>query len=502
MPMEIDHIMAQLSKAIRSQTGLYFPQERWKEMEHSISKAGRELGFEETEKFIHQFLSLGLGKEALKTLIHHLTIGETYFFRDKGVFDALQYQVLPSLIELRKARRKSLRFCSLACCTGEEPYSLAIVIDQVLSDREDWHITILGGDINDRFLKKAKEGVYTKWSLRQTPEWIVRRYFTQKGDNSFILCPHIRQMVDFQHLNLASDKDLVSFFKQRQMDVIFCRNVFMYLAPDVRKEIVRRIIWALSLNGWLILSPGEAPILDHAGLTSFSFQNAILYKKDASPPANHTHCGAVSADHRTAKTESTLYRKTGSGPSKDLDPGGKEALCTVFNDAHSLYQTGRVNEAEARLKKLLALSSDVPETFNLQAEAKALLARIYADRSRLDEAAKWAMDAVVTNKTDPVHHYLMGVIFEEQGRLEEATKFLRQAIYLDPDFVLAHFALGNLATIQGRQSEAERHFRNVSDILSSLPPDSILPHSEGMVVGTLKTAIKSMMEGENQTYGL
>ena len=121
----------------------------------------------------------------------------------KEYFAFLEEKVLPELIELRRTTGKYLRIWSAGCCTGEEPYSLAILLDKILGDTKDWNITILATDINPIFLRKASAGIYGKWSFRDTPEWVRERYFTKTKENHFELLPKIRKRVSFTCHNLV-----------------------------------------------------------------------------------------------------------------------------------------------------------------------------------------------------------------------------------------------------------------------------------------------------------
>src|SRR5881628_1323865 len=133
-----------------------------------------------------------------RRLIADLTVCETYFFREYPCFDALEQSILPPLIAERSAQGfRILRLWSAGCSTGEEAYSLAIVLDRLLPDRPDWRITILGTDVDAGVLDQARRGVYREWSFRTLPPGIRERYFPAHGDG-FELDHRIREMVSFE----------------------------------------------------------------------------------------------------------------------------------------------------------------------------------------------------------------------------------------------------------------------------------------------------------------
>src|SRR5262245_56326354 len=163
-----DSLWPQVSAAIASRMGLHFPDERRNDLERALADAAVELGFENARSCARWLLSSQVTKPQLDTLASHLTVRETYFFRDPRAFEALATQVLPELIEKRRGHEQRLRLWSAACSTGEEAYSLAILLRQVLPDWENWRISVLGTDINRHSLRKAMRGVYGDWSFRDT----------------------------------------------------------------------------------------------------------------------------------------------------------------------------------------------------------------------------------------------------------------------------------------------------------------------------------------------
>ena len=278
-----DHLILRLSEFVHSEIGLYFPEDRWRNLRQGIISAARDLAREyktndDPVMCIHRLLSSPLTKKQLDILTEHLTIGETYFFRDKNLFQVLRKIILPELINSRNRKEKHLRFWSAGCCTGEEPYSLAILIDQMIPVWQEWQITILATDINARFLQKAERGIYRKWSFRNTPQWIIKKYFKNRGQDCFEISPHLKKMITFTQLNLAGK---TSFdHTQGGMDAIFCRNVLMYFVPELRPYTIGRFVQSLSEGSWLIVSPGETAFVQHSGLHFVRFPEVILHRKE------------------------------------------------------------------------------------------------------------------------------------------------------------------------------------------------------------------------------
>jgi len=177
---------------------------RHADLESGIRAACDECGFENAEECIDWLDGATLTRAQVETLATHFTIGETYFFREPEVFTIIEQQVLPELIVARRASGdRRLRLWSAGCSTGEEAYTLAIVVTRLLADLKDWHVTILGTDLDSRALRKAAMGVFGDWSFRGVPAAVKERYFQPKGERLYKISPSLRAMVHFNYLNLA-----------------------------------------------------------------------------------------------------------------------------------------------------------------------------------------------------------------------------------------------------------------------------------------------------------
>ena len=172
--------LSTISEFISSLIGLHFKESRWNDLKYGIESASREFGFSDVETFINWLQSASPDRKHIEILASHLTIGETWFFREQDTFSVLEERVLSELITSRYSNQKRLRIWSAGCSTGEEAYSIAILLNKMMADISEWNITILATDINPKFLSKASEGTYTDWSFRGTPSWVRENYFRQK----------------------------------------------------------------------------------------------------------------------------------------------------------------------------------------------------------------------------------------------------------------------------------------------------------------------------------
>ena len=291
--------LAQLSEFVANRMGFYFPPERWLDLERGMRSVSRAFEFDDIESCVQWLVSSPVSRSRIEILASHLTVGETYFFRERPSFDLLEARVLPELIDRRRNTERRLRIWSAGCCTGEEAYSIAILLKRMLPDLEDWQITVLATDINPQFLKKAIDGRYGEWSFRGAPAEFKETYFAKRHNGRFEILPEIKRMVTFSYLNLMEDTYPSLLSNSNAMDIIFCRNVLMYFGSERAKEVVRKLRLSLLDGGWLIVSPCEASHVLFEQFTTVNFPGTILYKKD-------NHISETSAFGFEAQTHSPL----------------------------------------------------------------------------------------------------------------------------------------------------------------------------------------------------
>lgn len=486
-------LLSQLSELITPLMGLYFPETRWSDLERGIVPAARELGFADIEVFIKWLRSTPLTKNHVEILANHLTVGETYFLRDKESFQVIENRIIPELLRSRRESEKRLRIWSAGCSTGEEPYSIAILLNRIIPDLKDWNITITATDINPRSLKKASEGLYSEWSFRNVPSWLKESYFKRTENGHYEIIPTIKKMVTFQYLNLAEDVYPSLLNNTNAMDMIFCRNVLMYFSPERAKKVVHGFCNSLLNDGWLLVSPTEAfkHITDY--FTTANLSGTIFYRKDGKKQRVVEDISFVEKSSYVPAVE----LKAGfpmpfgvvaeeSPPRKIEKPETPEAPPDLYTEAVMMFEHGRYAEATEKLMGLSLNGKGNPK-------ALVLLARACANQGRLADALKWCKKAIAADTLNPGYHYLLATILLEHGLLEETIQSLKKALYLDPHFVLAYFVLGNIMQKQGEPETSRKYFKNAFELASAQKPEEALPESEGMTAGRLSEIIEAMM---------
>ncbi len=244
-----------LADIIYQRSGIHFPENKRYVLESRLGHRLAELEIDNYTQYI-AFLTMGpYQTDEFQEMFNRITINETSFFRNEPQLEVFEKQVLPLLLEAR-ARTKRLRLWSAACSSGEEPYTLAIMLERTLGVRlGDWRIEILATDISAKVLKAAQEGVYTNYALRSTNPLILQRYFQAMPAGAYRIRPDIAQMVRFEQHNL---KDRLAARRHGTFDVIFCRNVMIYFDDGMKKQVAQMFSETLADDGYLFIGHSES----------------------------------------------------------------------------------------------------------------------------------------------------------------------------------------------------------------------------------------------------
>lgn len=496
---------ARLSDVLGERIGLYYPRERWGDLERGIAAAARMFG-KDTGACVDWLLAAPWSRHQIEVLASCLTIGETYFFRERRSFEVLRDEILPDLLRARRASERRLRIWSAGCCTGEEPYSIAMLLASTIPDLRDWNISILATDIDPVFLRKASMGGYGSWSFRDSPPGIRERYFKETSEGRFAIAPYIREMVTFSYLNLA-ELDYPSIANgTNAMDIVFCRNVLMYFDPARAAQVLQRLGCALLEGGWLFINPVEMPHTTLPQLELVRFDDVLLHRKtSAEVPALRVPV-STSRDIPAVPTgiPPTWIVEAAPVPEPALEyPPQIEIVAAPHTPPPgtplpSLHEAAEAAYREGRYAQAVQASLDILANAPNDTTAMALLAKTYANQGRLAQALQCCEKAVAAEKLNAQWRYLKATILQELGELEEAADEVRCALYLEPESPLLHFSLGNLLRRQGLAEDARRHFRNALALLESYAPDQLVPESDGLSAGRLTDIIRMTIAQESE----
>ena len=270
------------SAFIASRFGLHFSGERLSDLVRHLRQASHELGFNDFDRFLRSLLSQQLTIRQTETLVNHLTVGETYFLRDPAVFLWLEQKILPNLVAQRAKTGLFLRFWSAGCCTGEEPYSIAIACIRAIPSLRENNLSIIATDLNSHFLAKARIGVYSEWSFRNSPNWFRKQFFSPVENRRFAIHSSVKQFVHFNYINLATDIYPSLQNHTDSLDIIFCRNVLMYFTPEQQRKVVTAFYHCLVEDGIVVVSAAEANAELFSLFTQERQGEVIFFRKNSS----------------------------------------------------------------------------------------------------------------------------------------------------------------------------------------------------------------------------
>ncbi len=276
-----------LKQFLKTRSGLVLNDEKQYLIESRLLPVVRENGMETISNLVSALQRPG--EKALETaVVEAMTTNESFFFRDKTPFDNFREVMLPALIKNRASRRK-LRIWCAAASTGQEPYSLGMCLDEFASQLAGWRIEVIGTDLSNDVLEKARTGIYSQFEVqRGLPVQMLLKYFTQTGE-LWQISNELRSRVQWKQLNL-----LENFSHLGEFDIVFCRNVLIYFDQEAKTDVLNRIAKQMSSDGYMVLGAAETVV----GLTS-SFapvpQMRGLYQRMDNAAGAGSSLGAPSA---------------------------------------------------------------------------------------------------------------------------------------------------------------------------------------------------------------
>jgi chemotaxis protein methyltransferase CheR len=247
-PVEFDF----LRKLLKDRSGLVLTGDKQYLVESRLMPIARKAGLSRLGDLVQRLKG---GPEALVVdVVEAMTTNESFFFRDKSPFDLFREAVMPTLLAARAAQRHIRIWCA-AASTGQEPYSLAMCLQEMRERIAGWRIELLATDLSIEVLEKAKAGLYSQFEVqRGLPIGLLVKYFTQVGE-LWEIAPSVRSMVQFRQLNLLN-----GFLHLGTFDVVFCRNVLIYFDLETKVDVLDRIARILQPDGYLVLGAAETVV--------------------------------------------------------------------------------------------------------------------------------------------------------------------------------------------------------------------------------------------------
>jgi chemotaxis protein methyltransferase CheR len=271
LPYDVFRLLRDL---VSEYCGIYFDDDSRYLVEKRLSRRVKTHNFDNFRDYYRFLLYDRRREEELAAIIDILTVNETYFFREKNQLRAFIDEICVELRALKRDSRK-LRIWSAGCSSGEEPYTIAMLILDRPELFADWDVEIIGSDINQRVLQVARKGFYRKGSFRATDDRYTREYF-QEHDGGYTIKDEVKKFVSFSCLNLLDP------FKSRflpAMDVVFCRNVLIYFHPEAKRKVIDTFYHRLSYGGYLLLGHAESLMNVSTSFSLKHLKNDMVYQK-------------------------------------------------------------------------------------------------------------------------------------------------------------------------------------------------------------------------------
>ncbi len=468
MRMKDDSIQ-KLASLVSQKTGLRVADRDGGAVRKAAAERAREKKLTSPEDYL-RLLESDTAESAIELdhLISPLMVGESYFFRDKGQFQLVRDKILPELAERRK-NDKTLNIWSAGCARGEEAYSIAITISETFPDLADWKIRILGTDAKEEFLEKARGGVYGAWSFRAVPDGVIKKYFYERDDR-FELDLRIREMVVFLRGDLGEDDYPAPFGDLRDMDLILCRNVFIYYKSEAVAKMVKKLAETLRDGGYLITGHGEIFSPPTKILKPRLFPESLAYrrvKEGADEPL---------PVFKTTYQPPVLVEKRLSLPapifSPPASPSAKEDLESLYSTAEKYFLGGDYGKA---INKLNSVLEEDPRHLN----GLCLMANALANIGEHAKAGENLKLAVKADPLSPKPYYLLARIAEEKGDGAAAIECLGKIIYLEPSSVSAYLELAAIYENTDEIEKAKKVRKSALSVLKTMSKERLVePYGE------------------------
>ncbi|MEA5452668.1 CheR family methyltransferase [Leptolyngbya sp. CCNP1308] len=420
-----------------------------------------------------------------------LTVNESYFFRDSNQLRLLSDRLLPEILQRKQmaaplGSKPRLSIWSAGCSTGEELYSIAIALDQLNFPWHQWNTQLIGTDISTAAIQSARAGLYGSWSFRQTPADLRQRYFQAQGQ-VYKICDRLQQHVVFQVGNLLQDLCPSLVPGQGDLDLILCRNVFIYLDRQAIGQIIQKFHRALIPQGYLLTGHTELYGQDTSQFQVTSCPETVVYQKPPQPalplPAASTTAGLRQGTPSPQPARLSPLKVVSSNPNKSLEAVLEEAAAFLQQDDYA-----------SAIRTAKQLYQAHPHCI----AARKIAARAYANTGCYSQAKQLCQQVI---QNHPLHldmHYLLAQIAEDENDLETAKRHLRKIIYLDPDFVKAYLDLASIYDRANQPEKAKTTREHALILLSKLPPGQLLDDHSDVTVAQWQEHLKKQAAGSDR----
>jgi len=469
---------------IRSRLGLVIKSHQLYDLRKTIVDASEKFHCTPSA-YLELIKTSGVESPYLEFLIAGITIGETYFFRDDHQMQLLSENVLPALIQSKRAANHFfLRIWSAGCASGEEIYTIAMLLREMLPDYQKWTLQLMGSDINTASLKKAREGIYGEWSMRSISDYYKNKYFNREK-NQYHLHHDIRDAVNFMWLNLGSEDYPSMINNTNAQDLILCRNVLIYFDDHHVRNLMKKLDACLVEGAFLMLGASDPIQIKNTSLSSYQKEGALLMhstaKKEEKRPEPSLSDEPLVMYHDTYQKRKpekiTLPPKISHKPKSDA----------VKSEIEKLMDESSWQDV---INKLTGLDQNTLH----QVDMLNIMATALANIGKLDDAVLSCEESLGLDKTQKQTWVTLAMVLIEKNQLVEAESALRKALFLDYQFVIAHLQLGLLLIRNGNIKKGLSSLLNALSITQSYSASKSVDGMKGMDYGRLADILKHDIE--------
>ncbi|MGD8432707.1 MAG: CheR family methyltransferase [Syntrophobacterales bacterium] len=439
---------------IAERAGIYFEPGKQDLLRTNLLQRMEDCGLSSFADYF-QLLSSPAGTKEFDHLLNLIIIPETYFFRDQAQFRALEHSIIPEILKNKTDSGSSLRIWSAGCSTGEEPYTIALIVAAGKAKLKYPPVHILATDVSNAALEAARRGIYGARSVRDVPKEYLNLYFTEKKGKYF-LDESIKQMVEFSYFNLVTKP--YPLIEMSGWDIIFCRNVTIYFQHESTKKVIHNFYQSLRPGGYLFAGYSESLRYLSDEFTTVQVGGTFVYKKE--PWDKRPEKKA-----RRARRKRSRQRTPASGRSRRLEalPNREvDEIQQICARAKELLEMGKPEQAGELLAPHVEKETASERVLLLQAE-------IFLNQGNLEKAAQLCQRIISCEPLSVAGYYLLGVVYRTWEKERKAIQEFKRVLYLKSEHALARFNLGDLYSQVGRLEEARLEYGNVVRLLREVP---------------------------------
>ena len=445
--------------------GLVFDESRRDSLSYSMGERLTATGCADVDAYL-ALLRSPQGGDEMQLLLNEVTIQETHFFRNPPQFRARRQHVLPALVKDAAKGNRRIRVWSAGCSTGEEPYSIAMLLREHLPLLDGWDVKVIATDLSTRALDAARAGRYGARAVSVADPADVAKWFVKEGEE-YVVRPEVRELVTFRHHNLVVEPPPLD--AGESFDLILCRNVTIYFSRETTRALMTRLHESVREGGYLFLGHSETLWQVNDQFRLVTLGDAFVYRRHADD--------ATELERRNVLPD----RRTGDD---GLPPEGERRVA----------KSERRSSVWGALTKPRSLSFTPRDRLVDQTKEPAALATLVDSLESVREALRRgeyeaaAAAAEAVGAAQPMRaeaHYLRGMALANLGRDSDALVALRKAVYVDPNAGFAHFLLAGAQARLGNGPAASRSYRAAAETLGRTPEDHVAAELGGRSVEEL-----------------